>query len=309
MKTITIVTPCYNEQENITELYKRVTAAILPYTNYNFEFLFIDNASTDKTVEFLKELAAKDARIKVIVNVRDFGHIRSPYWGIIQSCGQATIYLASDLQDPPELIPQFIEAWESGFKIALGIKPYSQTNGLTHAVRRFYYKLLDKVSDVPQIRDATGFGIYDKVVLDMIRKINDPYPYFRGLISELGYTVKQIPFIQARRVSGISKNNFYSLYDIGMLGIISHSLVPIRVASFFGFMVGIVSIFAALIFLCLKIVYWHDFPVGYAPIMISMFFMFGLLMCFIGLLGEYIGSIHRYLQKRPIVVEKERINF
>lgn len=308
-KTITIVSPCYNEQEIIAEFYKRVSAVISTCTNYNFEFLFIDNASTDGTLGILKGLASIDPRLKIIVNVRNFGHIRSPYWGVIQSSGHATIYLASDLQDPPELIPEFIEAWEQGFKVAWGIKPVSETHGITHTIRRLYYKFLDMVSDVPHVRDATGFGIYDKVVLDKIREINDPYPYFRGIISELGYEVKQIPFIQARRLAGISKNNFYSLYDTAMLGIISHSLVPIRIASFLGFFLGIASILVALIFLVLKISYWDNFPVGYAPIMIAIFFMFGLLMCFIGLLGEYIGSIHTYLQKRPIVVEKERINF
>ena len=308
-KTITIVSPCYNEQEIVAEFYKRVSAVILTCTNYNFEFLFIDNASTDGTLDILKELASKDTRLKIIVNVRNFGHIRSPYWGVIQSTGHATIYLASDLQDPPELIPEFIEAWEQGFKVAWGIKPTSKTHGITHAIRRLYYKLLDTISDTPHVRDATGFGIYDKVVLDKIREINDPYPYFRGLISELGYEVKKIPFIQARRLAGISKNNFYSLYDTAMLGLISHSLVPIRIASFFGFFIGAASILAALLFLVLKISFWEQFPVGYAPMMIAIFFMFGLLMCFIGLLGEYIGSIHTYLQKRPIVVEKERINF
>ena len=308
-KTITIVSPCYNEQEIVAEFYKRVSAVISTCTNYNFEFLFIDNASTDGTLGILKELASKDTRLKIIVNVRNFGHIRSPYWGVIQSTGHATIYLASDLQDPPELIPEFIEAWEQGFKVAWGIKPTSKTHGITHAIRRLYYKFLNTISDTPHVRDATGFGIYDRVVLDKIREINDPYPYFRGLISELGYEVKKIPFIQARRPAGISKNNLYSLYDTAMLGIISHSLLPIRIASFFGFILGVISVLAALMFLVLKIAYWESFPAGYAPIMIAIFFMLGLLMCFIGLLGEYIGSIHTYLQRRPIVVEKERINF
>ena len=308
-KTITIVSPCFNEQEIIAMFYTRVSAVISTCTNYNFELLFIDNASTDRTLDILKALASKDIRLKIIVNVRNFGHIRSPYWGVIQSTGHATIYLASDLQDPPELIPTFIEAWEQGFKVAWGIKPVSEMQGITHSIRRLYYMFLDIVSDVPHVRDATGFGIYDKVVLDKIREINDPYPYFRGIISELGYEIKQIPFIQARRIAGISKNNFYSLYDTAMLGIISHSLVPIRIASFFGFTLGILSLLAAIIFLVFKIIYWDHFPIGYAPVMIAIFFMFGLLMCFIGLLGEYIGSIHTYLQNRPIVVEKERINF
>jgi len=308
-KLISIVSPCYNEEDNIEELYRRVSDVLLSYSQYDFEFLFIDNASTDSTVQKMKAIAANDRRVKVIVNNRNFGHIRSPYWGVIQSTGDATIYLASDLQDPPELIPQFIEAWESGFPVVMATKPVSQTNFITHRLRSVYYSFLDGISDVSHIKDATGFGLYDRKVLDKIREINDPYPYFRGLIAELGYEVKTIPFEQMRRLRGITKNNFYTLYDIAMLGIVSHSLVPLRLASFLGFTIGGISILLALVFLVLKLIYWDSFPLGIAPIAIGLFFMFGILLVFIGLLGEYIGAIHTYVQKRPIVVEKERINF
>ena len=308
-KIITIVSPTYNEEGNVLLFYSRVNEIIKNISNYQFEFLFIDNASTDETANILKDLAKQDKKIKVILNTRNFGHIRSPYWGIIQSQGDATIYLASDLQDPPELIPKFIDAWESGFKVVLGVKPESKLNFINHQLRKAYYLFLNKISDVIIIKNSTGFGLYDKEVLSEVRKINDPYPFLRGIIAELGYEVKQIPFLQERRSRGYSKNNFYTLYDIGMLGIINHSITPIRIASLLGFLVGGISLIFAFIFMILKIMYWNSFPLGISPIIIGMFFMFGLILIFIGFLGEYIGSIHTYLQKRPVVVEKERINF
>jgi dolichol-phosphate mannosyltransferase len=279
------------------------------YPQYEFEYLFIDNASTDGTDLKLKMLADLDKRVKVIINTRNFGHIRSPYWGLIQTSGDASIYLASDLQDPPELIPTFIDAWEEGYKVVLAIKPFSKGNRLLHQLRKSYYSMLDGISDVTQIKDATGFGLYDRTVLNEIRSINDPYPYFRGLIAELGYEVKAIPFTQPRRLRGVSKNNFYTLYDVAMLGITSHSKVPLRIATFVGFALGISSVMVALVFLVLKLLFWDSFSFALAPILIGLFFLFGVLLIFIGILGEYIGSIHSYLQRRPIVVEKERINF
>lgn len=308
-KIISIISPCYNEESCIQELYLRVKKVIDMIENYDYEYIFIDNASTDSTVAIIKNLISIDKRLKLIVNTRNFGHIRSPYWGLIQTSGEATIYLASDLQDPPEMIPDFIKAWESGYKVALAIKPTSQSNKLMHFLRRNYYKFLDYISDVAITKDSTGFGIYDRCVVDKLREIQDPYPFLRGLINELGYKIKEIPFNQPRRIKGISKNNIYTLYDIAMLGVISHSLVPIRLAAFSGFFLSIVSIFIALALLVYKIIFWNEFAVGIAPIAIGMFFMFGILLSFIGLLGEYIGVIHTYVQKRPIVVEKERVNF
>jgi glycosyltransferase involved in cell wall biosynthesis len=308
-KKITIVAPTYNEEENVLLFYSRVNEVIKDISNYQFEFLFIDNASTDETVNILKDLAMQDKKIKVILNTRNFGHIRSPYWGIIQSQGDATIYLASDLQDPPELIPKFIDAWERGFKVVLGVKPESKLNFINHQLRKAYYLFLNKISNVSIVKNSTGFGLYDKEVLNEVRKINDPYPFLRGIIAELGYEVKQILFLQELRNAGHTKNNFFTLYDVGMLGIISHSITPIRMASLVGFLVGSLSFIFALIFTILKLIYWDSFPLGISPIIIGMFFMFGLILIFIGFLGEYIGSIHTYLQKRPIVVEKERINF
>lgn len=309
-KLLSVVTPCYNEEDNVEELYKRVNEVFALYPNYSFEFIFIDNASTDKTVDKLKLIALNDSRVKVIVNNRNYGHIRSPYWGIIQSTGYATIYLASDLQDPPELIPLFIKAWEEGYKVVMASKPVDKnSNKISNFFRNQYYRLIDSISDINLTKDVNGFGLYDKSVLDIVRKINDPYPFLRGLICELGFEIKLIPFDQSRRLRGISKTNFYSLFDIAVLGIVSHSNLPIRIASILGFIVGAMSIIIASIFVILKLFLWDRFPLGIAPIIIGMFFMFGLVLLFIGVIGEYVGSIHTYIRNRPIVVEKERINF
>ena len=306
---LSIVTPCYNEADNVDELYTRIKAAIAGLKKYEFELIFIDNHSQDGTVAKLKKLAASDPMVKVIVNTRNFGHIRSPYYGILQSRGVATIYLASDLQDPPELIPEFIRYWEEGYRLVMATKPVSKGVAWVHSLRKAYYRFLDGISDISLVADSTGFGLYDREVLDHLRQIDDPYPFLRGLICELGYEIKTIPFAQPRRLRGISKNNFYTLYDIAMLGIVSHSKVPIRIAAFAGFALGTISMLVAIVFLMLKLLFWESFPLGIAPVVIGLFFLFGIQLMFIGILGEYIGSIHTYLQRRPVVVEKERINF
>jgi dolichol-phosphate mannosyltransferase len=306
---LSIVTPCFNEEDNINELYKRVHETISTIGKYRFEIIFIDNNSSDNTVNKLKEIAHKDARVKIIVNTRNFGHIRSPYYGILQSKGLATIYLASDLQDPPEVIPQFISEWEGGYKLVMATKPTSEGSPLTHFLRKSYYRLLDRISDISIVQNSTGFGLYDKEVLDQLRAIQEPYPFLRGLICELGYEIKTIPFVQPKRLKGITKNNFYTLYDIAMLGIITHSKLPIRIAAISGMFLGLISSLVGIIFIILKLVYWESFPLGLAPIIIGLFFLLGIQLMFIGIIGEYIGSIHTYLQKRPLVIEKERINF
>ncbi len=308
-KLISIVTPTYNEIDNIELLLSRIREVIAPLDRYDFEILVIDNCSIDGTQDKIRELASQDMRIKAIFNARNFGHIRSPYYGILQSTGEATIYMASDFQDPPEFIPQFIEEWEKGWKLVMAVKPASEASAVMHFLRKTYYRLIDRISDVSILRDSTGFGLYDKKVLDNLRKINDPYPFLRGLICELGYPIKAIPFVQPRRLGGITKNNFYTLFDIAMLGIVSHSKLPIRIAALVGFILGAISILVAVYFLVMKLIFWDSFPLGGAPALIGLFFLFGVLLFFIGLLGEYIGSIHTYIQNRPIVVEKERINF
>ena len=306
---ISITSPCFNEEGNIEELYDRVVRIIEKFPEYDFEYVFIDNASTDQTVEILRKLASNDQRVKVILNTRNFGHIRSPYWGIINTKGAATIYLASDLQDPPELIPEFIEQWKAGYKIVLAVKPLTSANPAMHYLRKTYYRLLDSISEVSITKDATGFGLYEKVVLDHIRTINDPYPFLRGLICELGYPIKTVQFNQPRRLRGVSKNNLYSLFDFALLGIVSHSMVPIRVASIIGFIVSLLSMLCAVVLFIVKLIFWDYIPIGYAPTGIGIFLIFGVLLFFIGIVGEYVGVIHNHIQKHPIVVEKERINF
>jgi len=303
------VTPCFNEVENVNEFYDRVVSAISPLQNYSFEIIFIDNASTDNTVALLKEIASRDSRVKIIVNIRNFGHLRSPYWGVMQSSGDATICLASDLQDPPEMIPSFISEWEKGWKVVMAVKPESKANPFVHFLRKLYYRFLDGISEVPLVKDATGFGLYDRAVLNCVRDIHDPYPYFRGLICELGFPIKTIAFNQPRRSRGISKNNFYTLFDLAMLGIVSHSIVPIRLATMMGFFVGTLSLIVGIYYGVMKIIFWDTFPIGIAPLVIGFFFMTSTLLLFLGLMGEYIASIHTYVKNRPIVVEKERINF
>lgn len=309
MKKISIVTPTYNEEQNIIKLYERIKNTISQLENYIFEIIIIDNASTDNTKTLLREIAKKDKSVKLILNTRNFGHIRSPYWGILQANGDAIIYLASDLQDPPEYINSFVEEWEKGWRVVLAIKEKSKTNPIVHRLRKLYYLILDKITDIEIIRNSTGFGLYDKIVIDKIRFINDPYPFLRGLISELGYPVKRLEFEQPKREYGVTKNNIYSLYDIALLGIISHSNIPLRISSLIGYAISILSFILGLAYLVLKLNDWYAFPRGVAPIIILMFFFFGLLFIFLGLLGEYISVIYTHVRNRPIVVESERVNF
>ena len=309
MQLISVVTPCYNEEENVEELYEQIKAQFANLTNYRYEHIFIDNASVDKTVSILKSLAAKDPNVKVIVNARNFGHIRSPFYAMLQAQGAAVILLASDLQDPPQLIADFIKHWEAGFKVVVGVKPSSKENFPMAAIRRAYYNFITRIADIRLIKNFTGFGLYDQEVMKLLRKIDDAYPYFRGLISELGFPVAQIPFEQPTRARGITKNNFYSLYDMAILGITNHSKLPIRIATLGGFFFAVLSLLAAVVFLILKLALWNHFPVGVAPILIGMFFLAAMQLFFIGILGEYVLSIHTQTLKRPLVVESERINF
>jgi len=306
---ISIVTPCFNEEDNVAELVARIGAALAPFPKYDYEHIFIDNASTDRTVENIKIIARDNPKVKLIVNSRNFGHIRSPVHAIMQARGAAVIAMASDLQDPPELLGAFLEQWESGYKIAVGVKPRSRETFLMALVRRTYYRTIGRISDVKLIPDFTGFGLYDRSVIEEIRKIDDPYPYFRGLISELGFEYATIPFEQPRRLRGITKNNFYTLYDLAMLGITSHSKVPVRLATMAGFVLALLSLSVSIMYLVLKLLFWDYFTVGTAPILISVFFFASVQLFFIGIIGEYVASIHTHVMKRPLVVEKERVNF
>ena len=309
MKKISIVSGCYNEAGNVEELVARVSKAMAEFPAYDYEQIIIDNASTDETPEILRKLAAEDLRIKVILNARNFGHIRSPYYGMLQASGDAVIYLVSDLQEPPELIPQFIREWERGTKAVVGIKDSSSESPLFFAVRQFYYQLVDRLADTKTIQSFTGFGLYDRAIMDYCRSLNDPYPYFRGLIAEIGLPVKRISYHQPLRKRGITKNNFYTLYDIGMLGITNFSKIPLRLAAMLGFATALLSLLVAIGYLICKLVFWYSFPMGTAPMMIGLFFFASVQLFFIGIVGEYIGAIHTQVMRRPLVVERERINF
>lgn len=308
MPLISVVTPCYNEEENIDEIYESI-ALVMSGLKYDYEHIFIDNASTDRTQEKLRSLTAKDQRVKVILNTRNFGHIRSPYYGLLQGTGNAVIILASDLQDPPERIPEFIQKWESGYKVVIGVKTSSHESGWFYFLRTLYYRVLRSLSDVELIEHFTGFGLYDQEVINILRSLNDPYPYFRGLIADIGFPIARIPFTQPRRKRGITKNNFYTLYDMAMLGMTGYTKVPLRIATMFGFLTAVISFLVGLIYLVYKLLFWQQFSLGSAPIVIGLFFLGSVQLLFLGIVGEYIGSIYTQVMKRPLVIEKERINF
>ncbi len=307
-KLISIVTPCYNEEDNIDELHQRI-AEVMATLPYDYEHICIDNASTDSTVKKIKAIAAQDKRVKLIVNARNFGHIKSPYHGILQSSGNACILIASDLQDPPEMIVEFVKKWEEGYKTVLAVKPESEESSLMFFLRKTYYRFITRISEVPLVQNATGAGLFDQVVVDILRNIHDSYPYFRGLLCEIGFPIATVPFKQPRRQRGITKNNFYTLYDIAMLGITNHSKVPLRLMAMSGFLLSILSLFAAFGFLVAKLIFWDYFQLGISPILIGIFFFGAIQMFFIGLLGEYIASIHTQVRNMPLVIEAERVNF
>lgn len=309
MKLISIVCPCLNEAENVDSLYERIAGVFAHLPNYGYEIIFIDNASTDATASKIKALIERDPAVRLIVNARNFGHIRSPMHALMQARGAAVIAMASDLQDPPELIPDFLSKWESGFRIVVGVKPQSEETPLMFILRRLYYRTIGRIADVKLIPNFTGFGLYDRSIIDYLRTLDDPYPYFRGIIAEMGFEYAAIPYIQPRRLLGITKNNFYTLYDLAMLGITSHSKVPLRVATMSGFALSLLSLAVALGYLVAKLLYWNSFSMGMAPMVIGLFFFGSVQLFFIGILGEYIGAIHTQVLKRPLVVEKERYNF
>ncbi len=306
MAFISIVTPCYNEEGNVEELHARIRDAMATRPQHSYVHLFIDNASRDGTVAILRRLAAEDPRVGVIVNVRNFGHIRSPYHGLMQAPGEAVIVLASDLQDPPELLPRFIDAWDAGAKAVMGVKKVSEESRLFWFLRSTYYKLVKMMAEVEVIEHATGFGMYDRRILDILQSLNDPYPYFRGLISEIGFPPVRIAYEQPLRKRGVTKNNFYTLWDMAMLGLTTHTRVPLRLATFFGFLLAACSFGLAFVYLALKLVWWNQFQLGYAPLLIGTFFLSGVQLVSVGLLGEYMGSVLTHLRKMPLVVEMER---
>jgi glycosyltransferase involved in cell wall biosynthesis len=309
MKHIGVVTPCYNEEGNVEELQQRIREVFAALPEYSYEHIFIDNASTDGTVAALRRLAAADERVKVIVNARNFGHIRSPYHALLQAPGDAVVILASDLQDPPELIRDFLEKWQEGYQVVLGQKAQSEEAPLFFLLRRTYYRTVNRLADVELLENVTGFGLYDRSALEEFRRLDDAYPYVRGLISELGFSVARVVYKQPKRRRGLTKNNFYTLYDLAMLGLTSHSKVPLRLATMLGFSMSLLSFLLGVGYLVYKLLFWNQFSVGVAPLVIGLFFIGSVQLLFLGLVGEYIGFMHTQIMHRPLVVERERINF
>lgn len=292
-------------------LVKAVAGIFEQLPQYTYEHVFIDNSSTDTTVSILREIAKTDSHVRVIVNARNFGHIRSPFYGMIQCKGDAVISLVADFQDPPEMIEKFLEKWEEGYKIVIGVKKQSRENPVMFAIRKFFYNLLIKLSDSgePPVKNFTGFGLYDQQFISVLRSLDDPYPYFRGLITELGFARAEIEYVQPQRAGGKTKNNFFTLYDMAMLGFTNHSKLPLRLSAFIGFFSAILSLLTAIGYLVYKLVFWNRFQLGTAPMVIGIFFFSSVQLFFIGIIGEYIGAIHTQIRKRPLVIEKERINF
>lgn len=308
MKKITVVTPCFNEEENIPELYERVRKALSNF-DYDYEYLFIDNCSTDNTVKEIRKIIAKDKNVRLIINARNFGHIRSPFYALLQAKGDAVIFIVADLQDPPELIPEFIKKWEEGSKIVIGTKPKSLESKLMFWIRKVYYKVLDKISEIKLIPNFLGFGLYDQRVIEILRQFNDPYPYFRGMIAEIGFDYVSIPYVQQRRKHGKTKNNFYTLYDLAILGLTSYSKVLMRLATFTGFGLALLSLLISITFFVLKLCFWDNYSIGLASILVGLFFFSSVILFFMGILGEYVMQILDQTKKRPLVIEKERDNF
>jgi polyisoprenyl-phosphate glycosyltransferase len=306
---LTVFTPCYNEEANVAEVYRRVRAVMDTLPEYGYEHLFIDNASSDHTVDILRDLAAQDRNVKVIVNTRNFGHIRSPYYGFLQASGDAVVGCVADLQDPPELIPKFLEKWEEGFKVVIGVKAGSGESKLMYRIRHTYYRFVGRLSEVELVDDFTGFGLYDREVVECFRSTEEQYPYFRGLVCDFGYERAVIEYVQPARWRGRTHNSLYSLYDSAMLGITNHSKLPLRIATMTGFALSIISLIVAFTYLVVKLAFWDTFSLGLAPLLIGIYFFGAVQLFFVGVLGEYIGSIHTQVHKRPLVVEKERINF
>ncbi|MFN8611346.1 MAG: glycosyltransferase family 2 protein [Vulcanimicrobiota bacterium] len=308
-RLISIVTPCFNEEMNVVELYRRVRAVMEAESNYRYEHIFIDNASTDQTVSVLRGLAADDQRIKVIVNARNFGHLRSPVHALCEARGVARILIVSDLQDPPEMLSDFLRKWEQGFQIVVGVKEGSEEAKPMYMLRRLYYSVLAQFAEVHLVQNFTGFGLYDRSVIRRLKKFGEPYPYFRGLVSETGASICEIPYFQPIRKRGITKNNFYTLFDLAMLGMTSHSKVPLRFTTGLGFLLSLLSLLVGLGYFIAKLVFWNSFSLGIAPLVIGVFWISSVQLFFLGVVGEYLGAVHTRVTNRPLVIEKERINF
>lgn len=310
MKTISILIPCYNEEENVEPIAQAVIETLegdLP--EYNYELVFIDNDSHDQTRSILRRMCAGNPKIKAIFNARNFGQFNSPYYGMLQATGDCVITMVADFQDPVDMIPKYVKAWEEGYKIVIGIKTSSQENKIMYWLRTCYYKLIHKLSDVEQIEHFTGSGLYDRDFIEVLRELDDPTPFLRGIVAELGYRRKEIPYEQPKRRAGKTSNNFYRLYDAAMLSITSYTKAGLRLATFVGAFSCMFSFIVAMVYLVMKLIWWDRFPAGMAPMLLGMLFLGSVQIFFIGMIGEYILSINQRMMKRPLVIEEERINF
>lgn len=309
-KKLSVVSGCYNEKDNLHELYERLIKVFQQLPQYDYEIIIADNYSTDGSRDILRQLARQDKKFKVILNSNNFGHIRSGYSAFLQADGDAVIAMASDLQDPPEIIIDFVRQWEAGFQVVVAVKHKSRENIMMSLFRKFYYRMLACIADTNNIiRNFTGFGLYDRKFMDALKKYHDPYPYFRGLVSEIGFRRAEIEYVQDRRKSGRTKNNFFTLYDIAMTGFVNHSKLPLRLAVFCGFCLAGMSLIIAFGYMIYKLMFWDTFNLGLAPLVIGLFFFSAVQLIFIGIIGEYIGAIYTQVKNQPLVIEDEKINF
>jgi len=305
---ISIITPTFNEEQNIEKISNDISSE-MKKLDIDYEHIIIDNNSTDQTQNLIRQICKKDKKVKAILNSRNFGHTRSPYYGILQSSGDATILIAADFQDPIELIPNLIKKWQMGSKVVFLKRKSSEEDLITETIKVIYYKFINIISEVNLIEKTTGSGIFDKSIISKLREIEDPDPYFRGIISEVDSSIDIIEFDQPRRLYGKSKNNFYTLFDLGVNAIIKHSKIPLRIMTIGGFILSIILIIVGIFFFIYKIIYWDKFQLGLAPIILGVFFGFSVLIFMLGTIGEYIGVILKQVRKIPLVFEKERINF
>ena len=309
-KTISVMIPCYNEEENARPIYEAVRDELRKScASYDYEILFIDNKSTDRTREIIRSICAEDKHVKAIFNVKNFGQFNSPYYGLLQTTGDCTITMCADFQDPPELIPKLVQAWEEGYKVVIGKKTKSREHPFVYWMRGCYYKILKKMSTTEIIEQFTGFGLYDRSFVDTLRDLHDPTPFMRGIVAELGPERKEIEYEQPKRRAGKTHNNFYTLYDAAMLSFTSYTKNGLRIATFSGFIIAFISFIIGLFYLIMKLLFWYKFTAGYAPMMIGIFFMGGIILAFMGFMGEYVMAINARVMNRPLVVEEERINF
>ncbi len=309
MKKISVIVPCFNEEENVKEISKAIVSELEKLEGYDYEIIFIDNFSKDKTREYIEEICKNNEKIKAIFNAKNFGQFNSPYHAMLQATGDCAILICADFQDPVEMIPKFVKEWENGYKIVIGIKNKSKEKKFMYFLRSVYYKVIKKLSDVEQIEHFTGFGLYDRKFIEVLRDLKDPTPFLRGIVAELGFERKEILYTQEKRRAGKTHNTFYKLYDAAMLSFTSYTKIGLRLATFFGGIVAGVSFIIGVIYLILKLLYWDMFAAGMIPLLIGMFFLGALQIFFIGFLGEYILAINTRVMNRPLVVEERRINF